>query len=58
MRPLIVGAGRCHVGMAIGGGAGCQTKVEVEGGRAREAAAKDDQVATSLFEVQVRHLNS
>ena len=52
-------AGRCHTGLA----AGTQrepdwAKVEAEAGRAREEAKGDDQVARSLFEVQVRHLNS
>jgi hypothetical protein len=50
-------AGRCHAGLAIGTQREPDwAKAEAEGGGARKAAAKDDQVATSLFEVQVRHL--
>ena len=52
-------AGRCHAGLAIGTQREPDwAKVEAEAGRAREAAAKNDPVATSLLEVQVRHLNS
>ncbi len=43
-------AGRCHAGLAIGTQLEPDwAKAEAEGGRAGEAAAKDDQVAASVF---------
>ena len=49
MRPPLVGAGRCHVGITVGGGgAGSQTKVQVEGGR---AGAKAEEPSTLLERV-------